>query len=71
MSSEKLYVLMLSLKTQKTLDNNWFYCKQVQEMLVHILLEAVVYQGQGDKGKVLPRHRYKETRILVINTVAF
>ena len=40
-------------------------------MLLHILPDAAVYQGQGDKGEVLPRHRYKETRILVINTETF
>ena len=40
-------------------------------MLLHILPDAAVYQGQGDKWEVLPRHRYKETRILVINTDSF
>ena len=34
------------------------------------LPETVVYQGQVDKGEVLPRNRYKETRVLLINTVA-
>ena len=32
----------------------------------HTLSETVVYQGQVDKGEVLPRHHYKETRILLI-----
>ena len=67
LSSEKL----LSLKAQKTQDDSWFYCKQVQEMHQRTLPEAVVYQGHVDKREVLPRHRYKETRILLIYTVAF
>ena len=61
LSSEKLQALLLSLKEQKTQDNSWFYCKQVQEMPLRTLPETVVYQGQVDKGEVLPRHRYKET----------
>ena len=40
-------------------------------MPLRTLPETVVYQGQADKGDVLPRHRYKETRIFPINTVAF
>ena len=48
-----------------------FYCKQVQEMPLRTLPGTVVYRGQVDKGEVLSRHRYKETRILLINTVAF
>ena len=52
-------------------DDSWFYCKQVQEIPLHTLPETVVYQGQVDKGKVLARHRYKETRILLIDTAAF
>ena len=36
-------------------------------MPLRTLPETVVYQGQVDKGEVLPRHRYKETRILLIN----
>ena len=71
LSSEKLHALLLSLKAQKRLDDSWFYCKQVQETALCTLLEAFVYQGQGDKGQVLPRCRSKETRILLINTVAF
>ena len=71
LSSEKLQALLLSLKEQKTQDDSWFYCKQVQEMPLRTLPETVVYQGQADKGDVLPRHRYKETRIFPINTVAF
>ena len=39
LSSEKL----LSLKAQKTQDDSWFYCKQVQEMHHCTLPEAVVY----------------------------
>ena len=57
---------VLSLKEQITQDNSWFYYKQVQEMPLRTLTETVVYQGQVDKGEVLPRHRYKETRILLI-----
>ena len=41
-------------------DDSWFYCKQVQETPLRTLLEAVLYQGQGNKGEVLPRLRYKE-----------
>ena len=37
----------------------------------HILPGTVVYRCQVGKGKVLSRHRYKETRILLVNTVAF
>ena len=66
LSSEKLQALLLSLKAQKTQDDSWFYCKQVQEMPLRTLPETVVYQGQVDKGKVLPRHCYKETRISLI-----
>ena len=62
LSSEKLQALLLSLKLQKTQDDSWFYCKQVQEMHQ----EAFVYQGHVDNREVLPRHRYKETRILLI-----
>ena len=32
LSSEKLQALLLSLKAQKTQDDSWFYCKQLQEM---------------------------------------
>ena len=70
LSSEKLQAL-LSLKAQKTQDDSWFYCMQIQEMPQRTLPETVVYQGQVDKGEVLSRRRYKETRILLINTVAF
>ena len=28
-----------------------------------------VYRGQVDKAEVLSKHRYKETRILLINTI--
>ena len=51
------------------MQDGWFYWNQVQEMSLHALLEAVVYQAQGDKVEVLPRHWHK--RSLVINTVAF
>ena len=71
LSSEKLQALLLSLKAQKTQDDSWFYCKQVQEMHLRTLPETVVYQGHLDKREVLPRHRYKETTILLIYTVAF
>ena len=69
LSSEKLQAL-LSLKAQKTQDDSWFYCMQIQEMPLRTLPETVVYQGQLDKGEVLSRYRYKETRISLINTVA-
>ena len=39
-------------------------------MPLRTLRETVVYQGQMDKGGVLPRHRNKETRVLLINAVA-
>ena len=54
-----------------TQDDGLFYYKQVQEMPLRTLAETVAYQGQVHKEEVLPRHRYKETRILLINTVAF
>ena len=38
LSSKKLPDLLLSLKAQKTQDDSWFYCKQVQEMLPRTLL---------------------------------
>ena len=71
LSSEKLQALLLSLKEQKMQDDGWFYCKQVQEMPLRteMPLGTVVYRGQVNKGEVLSRHRYKETRILLINTV--
>ena len=71
LSSEKLQALLLSLKEQKTQDDSWFYCKQVQEMPLRTLPETAVYRGQVDKGKLLSRHRYNETRILLINIIAF
>ena len=69
--SDKLRALLLSLKAQKTQDDSWFYCKQVQEMPLRTLPRTAVYWGQVDKGEVLSRHRYKETRIVLINTIAF
>ena len=71
LSSEKLHTLLLLLKAQRTQDDGWFYCKQVQEMPPRTLPKTVVYQDQVDKGEALSRHRYKETRILLINAVAF
>ena len=59
-SSGKLQALLFSLKAQKTQDYSWFYCKQVQEIPLRTLPEAVLYQGQGDKGEVVPRLRYQE-----------
>ena len=59
LSSEKLQALLLSLKVQKTQDDSWFYCKQVQEMYQRTLPEAVIYQGHVDKREVLSRHPYK------------
>ena len=62
---------MLSLKEQKTQDDSWFYCKQVHEMPLRTLPGTVVYQVQVDKGGALSRYCYKETRILLINIIAF
>ena len=36
-----------------------------------IPLGTVVYRGQVDKGEVLSRNRHKETRILLMNIIAF
>ena len=69
LSSEKFQAL-LSLKAQNTQVDSWFYCMQIQEIPLRALPETVVYQGQLDKGEVLSRYRYKETRISLINTVA-
>ena len=44
---------------------------QLQQMPLRALPETVVYQGQVNKGEVLSKHRHKETRILLNNTVAF
>ena len=73
LSLSKSQALLLSLKEQKMQDDGWFYCKQVQEMPLRteMPLGTVVYRGQVDKGEVLSRHRYKETRILLINIIAF
>ena len=65
LSSEKPQTLLLSLKAQKTQDDSWFYCKQVQEMHQRTLPGAVAYQVHVDKREVLPRHRYKETRFML------
>ena len=51
LSSEKLQALLLSLKAQKTQDDSWFYCKQVQEMHQRTLPEAVVYKVMLTRGK--------------------
>ena len=69
LSAEKLRTLLLSPKAQRTQDDGWFYSKQVQEMPPHTLPKTVVYQDQVDKGEALSRHHYKETRILLIDTV--
>ena len=66
LSSEKLQTLWLSLKAQRTQDDSWFYCKQVQEMPPRTLPKTVVYQDHVDKGEALSKHRYKKTRILLI-----
>ena len=71
LSSEKLQAPLLSFKAQKTQDDSRFYYKQVQEMHLRTLPETAVYQDHLDKREVLPRHRYKETRILLIYTVTF
>ena len=39
-------------------------------MSLSTLPETAVYQGQVDKGEVLPRHRYKEAIVFLLNTVA-
>ena len=59
------------LKHKKTQGDSWFYCRQIQEMLLCKLPQAVAYQGQGDKGEARPINCYKEPRILLINTVTF
>ena len=51
LSSGKLQALLLSLKVQKTQDDSWFYCKQVQEMHQRTLPEAVVYKVMLTRGK--------------------
>ena len=73
LSSEKLEALLLSFKAQKMQNDGWFYCKQVQEMPLRteMPLLTAVYRSQVDKGEVLSRHRYKETRILLINIITF
>ena len=53
------------------MQNSWFYWSPVQDMCLHALPEAVLYQARGKKVEVPPRHWYKETRNLVINTVPF
>ena len=53
LSSEKLQALLLSLKEQKSQDNSWFYCKQIQEMPLRTLPWTVVYWGQVDKGSTI------------------
>ena len=63
LSSEKRQAL-LSLKAQKTQDDSWFYCKQVQEMALRTLPETVVYQVQVDKGEVL-RHIWIDFQIYI------
>ena len=40
-------------------------------MSLRTLPEAVIYQDEGKKRQVLPRYRYKETGILIVNTEAF
>ena len=62
---------VVTLKVQRTQDDSWFYCKQVQEMPPRTLPKTVVHKDQVNKGEALSRHRYKETRILLINTIAF
>ena len=78
LSSEKPEALLLSFKAQKPQSDfiavgfsSWFYCKDVQEMSLRVLPQAVVYQGKGGKREVLPTHPYKKPRILLTNIVAF
>ena len=74
LSLHKLQALLLSPKAQKTQDDSWFYYKQVQEMPLRTLPgtgRVQVHRGQVDKGEILSRHCHKETRILLINTIAF
>ena len=66
LSSEKLQTQLLSLKAQRTQDDSWFYCKQLQEMPPRTLPKTVVYQDHVEKREALSKHRYKETRILLI-----
>ena len=68
LSSEKLQALLWLLKEQKTQNNSWFCCKQVQEMPIRALPETVVYQGQVDKGKYCQDIVIKK-RLLLINSV--
>ena len=58
------------IRRKKTQDDGWSYCKQLQEMLVRTLPKTAVYQGQVNKGRVMPRHCYKERKDLLINDVA-
>ena len=60
LSSEKLQAMLLSLKTNKTQDDSWLYCKQIQEMPLRTLPEKLVYRSQVDKVEVLLKHRYKK-----------
>ena len=64
LSSEKLQALLLLLKEQKRRMIVGFIANKYKK-------ETVVYKGQVSKEEVLPRHRYKETRILLNNTAAF
>ena len=66
LSSAELQTLLLSLKAQRTQDDSWFYCQQVQEIPHRSLPKTVLYQDHVDKGEALSKHRYKETRILLI-----
>ena len=71
LSSVKLQAQLIPLKAQKTQDDSWFYYKKVQDIHLRTLPETAVYQDHLDQREVLPRHRYKETRILLIYIVTF
>ena len=53
LSPEKLQVLLVSLKQQKTQDDSSFYCNQVQEMPLRTLPGTVIYRGQVDKASTV------------------
>ena len=69
--SEKLHALLLSLNALKNAEWELVLLKTRTRYAFTKLPETVVYQGQVDNGEVLPKRSYKETRILLIYTVAF
>ena len=69
LSSEKLQGLLLRLKLKKRKIIVGFIASKYKKCLY--IAKTVAYQVQVGQGEVLSRHRYKETRILPINTIAF